>query len=135
MKALMAAALLIGATQAGAVTVEVASGDWNDIPLLKAGGEALSDAVVHKLHTLVESGTCVIPGQTKKRLDMSVPFLVHYPNNGGEPDRIIISKIGCAEAESVIGGALSVLVKQGAYQSSGVNKTGWYRSEVSFSYS
>lgn len=134
MKALIAAALLIGSSQAQAVTVESASGDWSSIPLLKSRGETLTLNVVERIYKLVESGTCSIEGQSKHKLDMTVPFLVHYAKNGAA-DRIVIAKIGCAEAESVIGGALAVLVDRGQYRATGENQTGWYRSQVSFSYS
>ena len=133
MKALLAAALLIGATQAQAVSVETASGDWGQVPKLKFRGDTLNNAVVEKIHSLIEKGTCVIPGQSKKKIDMAVPFLVHYGKDGAA-DRLVIAKLGCAEAEGVIGGALATLVDQGAYQATGENPGGWYRHQVSFSY-
>jgi len=135
MKALLAAALLVGATQAQAISVETAAaGDWGNVPLLKFRGDTLKDAVVEKIHSLVASGTCVIPGQSKKKIDMAVPFLVHYGKDGAA-DRIVIAKLGCAEVESVIGGALVALVDQGAYKATGENPGGWYRHQLSFSYS
>ena len=135
MKALIAAALMMAASAAQAVSVESATGDWNEIPQLKSAREPLSGPVVERLAELVEKGTCVIPGQSKKKLDMTVPFLVHFDRNGAA-DRIVLWKIGCDAAESVIGAALKVLVvDQGAFRSTGENQTGWYRSQVSFSYS
>jgi hypothetical protein len=133
MKALMAAALLMATSAAPAMTVETANGDWSEIPLLKTRGYALNDHVVGKIYDLVQSGACTIAGQSKKKLDMSIPFLVHFTKDG-TPDRLVLGKIGCAEAEGVIGGALVVLIEQGNYRSTGRNQTGWYRSQVSFSY-
>ena len=46
MKALIAAVLMLGATSAGAVTVESATGDWSGIPELKSARESLSGPVV-----------------------------------------------------------------------------------------
>jgi hypothetical protein len=132
MKALIAAALLAASGAASAMTVETASGDWSEIPLLKARGYSLNDRVVARIHELVETGACAIEGQSKKKLDMTIPFLVHYQKDG-TPDRLVLGKIGCAEAEGVIGGALVVLIDQGNYRSTGRNQTGWYRSQVSFS--
>ena len=134
MKALIAAALLMAASTAQAMTIETASGDWSDIPLMKSRGYSLNEPVITRVYDLVRTGSCTIEGQSRKKLDMTVPFLVHYRSDG-TPDRLVLSKIGCAEAESVIGGALVVLVDKGQFQSTGVNRAGWYRSEVSFSYS
>ena len=134
MKALIAATLLMASTSVAAMEVETATGDWSEIPLLKTRGYSLNDHVVGRIHELVESGACKIEGQSKRKLDMTVPFLVHYSKQG-EPDRLVLNKIGCAEAEGVIGGALVVMVNQGNFRSTGLNQTGWYRSQVSFSYS
>jgi hypothetical protein len=134
MKALIAAALLMAASSAQAVTVESATGDWSTIPPMKTRGYSLNERVVTKIYDLVESGACTIEGQSKKKLDMTIPFLVHYGKDGA-PDRLVLTKIGCAEAEGVIGGALLVLLDQGNFKSTGENQTGWYRSQVSFSYS
>ena len=134
MKALIAAALLMTAGAASAMTVTSATGDWTEIPPLKTRGYALNDHVVGKIYELVESGACKIEGQSKKKLDMAVPFLVHFAKDG-TPDQLVLGKIGCAEAEGVIGGALVVLINRGNYKSTGRNHTGWYRSQVSFSYS
>ena len=92
------------------------------------------DLTLGKIYELVESGACQIEGQSSKKLDMAVPFLVHFAKDG-TPDQLVLGKIGCAEAEGVIGGALVVLINQGNYKSTGKNRTGWYRSQVSFSYS
>ena len=134
MKALIAAALLMTAGAASAMTVTSATGDWTDIPPLKTRGYSLNEHVVGRIYELVESGACKIEGQSKKKLDMAVPFLVHFAKDG-TPDQLVLGKIGCAEAEGVIGGALVVLINQGNYKSTGRNQTGWYRSQVSFSYS
>ena len=119
---------------ASAMTVTSATGDWTDIPPLKTRGYSLNEHVVGRIYELVESGACKIEGQSKKKLDMAVPFLVHFAKDG-TPDQLVLAKIGCAEAEGVIGGALVVLINKGNYKSTGRNQTGWYRSQVSFSYS
>ena len=134
MKALIAAALLMTAGAASAMTVTSATGDWTDIPPLKTRGYSLNEHVVGRIYELVESGACKIEGQSKKKLDMAVPFLVHFAKDG-TPDKLVLGKIGCAEPEGVIGGALVVLINRGNYKSTGRNQTGWYRSQVSFSYS
>ena len=95
-------------------------------------GFAAGDLVVYPTHgvgKILGIETQEIAGYT-----LNV-FVVHFDKTGAA-DRIVIRKLGCGEAESVIGGAVKVLVvDQGAFRSTGENQTGWYQGQVSFSYS
>ena len=133
MKRLLAMAVLLGAVQASAATVEVVTGDWSDLPYLKQrGSEKISPMAVAQIHEVVRTGTCTLAGQGKKRLNMTVPFAVQFEPNG-TLNKIIIPKMNCAPVESIMGRVLLDLVNSGEYRSTGENQTGWYRSEISFS--
>jgi hypothetical protein len=73
-----------------------------------------------------------MPGQSRKRLDMTVPFVVHYAPDG-TLNRIVIKRLGCAQAEGIVGGSVLELVQSGEYKSTGANSEGWYRGVISFS--
>ncbi|HEY0445820.1 MAG TPA: hypothetical protein VGD19_05135 [Allosphingosinicella sp.] len=133
MKRLLALALLVGAAAAPAATVETATGDWSNLPLLKHRGfEGISSRAVARIHEVVATGECTLPGQTKRKLDLTVPFAVHFQPDG-TLDRVIMPKMNCAPVEAIMGRVLLDLVESGEYRPTGENQEGWYRSEISFS--
>ena len=133
MKRLVAIALLLGSVQASAATVEVATGDWSALPLLKHRAfESISSRAVARIHEVVATGECDLPGQSKRRLDMTIPFAAQFSPDG-TLNRIIMPKMNCAPIENIMGRVLLDLVESGEYAPTGENVNGWYRSEISFS--
>jgi hypothetical protein len=132
MNALFLAGLLFAAAQGPAATLEVATGDWSNIPYAESRNftNIVSPEAVGRLHDIMAKGECVIPGQSKKRLNITVPFLMHYGSDG-KIDRLVLRKLGCTEVESVLGSALIRLAEKHQYKATGKNDAGWYRSEFS----
>ena len=128
-----AAALLLGSAPALATTVEVGTGNWSNIPVMRQIGDSLDSNTVGAIYEMVESGECVIEGQRKGKLDMTVPFLIKV-NASGAIERLIVEKIGCDKAEGLLAGAILKLVDRGAFRPRGGMREGWFRSEVSFSH-
>jgi len=135
MKLVLAAAmaLLLGSTPASATTVEVGTGDWRNVPMMQHFGEALDSNSVAAIYEMVESGECVMPGQRKGKLDMTVPFIVLFTPSG-TVDRLVIEKMGCTKAEGIIAGALLKLIDARAFRPSRGRREGWFKGEVSFSH-
>lgn len=130
MRVIIAAALMFGAAQAPAATVEVGSGDWSQMPMLVKSGDVSPNArAVSAVHSLIEKDECRIPGQTKRKLDLSVDFLAQFKPDG-QVDRVVLEKVGCSQIHSVLGGAVVELIQSGAYKPTGENRTGWYRGKV-----
>ena len=133
MKSLIALGLLVGSATTSAQTVSVANGKWGFLPELKrAGQHDITPNAVIRIHQLVASGECKLPGQTRKKLDMSVPFVVRYSPDG-TAEQIVLQRLGCAEAEGILGGQVLELVKAREFRPTGVNEDGWYRGTLSFS--
>jgi hypothetical protein len=133
MKYLFAAAFLFATAPVAATVIEVASGDWSNIPLMNVRQGATVDSdTVGAIAEMVDRGECTIPGQRRGRLAMTVPFLVQY-NAQGSPDRVVIHSVGCARAEGVLGGAILRMVENGDVAPPGGRREGWFRSEVGFS--
>jgi hypothetical protein len=134
MKKLLLGALLAAmAVPASAQKVEVAEGDWSKLPLLKSSRQiGLSSDVVDKIHGLVISGQCKIPNVSKRRIDMTVPFLVRFDANGGV-EHVVVRKLGCDKAEGILAAVVLDWAKYGMIRSTAVDGEGWYRSEISFS--
>ena len=128
-----AAALLLGSAPASATTVEVGTGDWRNVPEMQQFGEALDSNAVAAIYEAVETGECVMPGQRKGKLDMTVPFLVLFTPSGSI-ERLVVEKMGCTKAEGIIAGALLKLIDRGAFHPRGGMREGWFKGEVSFSH-
>ncbi|HEY0111614.1 MAG TPA: hypothetical protein VGB59_00525 [Allosphingosinicella sp.] len=125
--------LLLAATPtANDVKVEVGTGDWSSVPYARETGKLMAGAeTVGRIEAALERGRCSLPGLSRRRLDLSVPFLLHFQGNG-ELTRVVVRKLQCPEAESVIASAVLELAKSGEYRPTGENQTGWYRGELSF---
>jgi hypothetical protein len=136
MKAMIAAFLVAtAAVPATAQSLQSAEGDWSSVPRLKFSDVQLLgvDTIVH-LQKLVTSGQCQLPGVSRRKVDMTVPFLVRFAPSGKVQD-VVVRKLGCPRAESILASAILELVKAGTFKGTGENMTGWYQSELSFSYS
>ncbi len=133
MKMLIAAALLLGAAPASATKVEVATGNWSNIPLLKSRTfNVMSAEVVESIHRTLKNRECVLPGQTKDRINLRVPFLVQFRDDGGV-ERLVVRKLNCAPIERLVASVLLKQVESGDHKATGANNAGWYRSELRFS--
>ena len=128
----LACAFLALAGPATAQRVEVAEGDWSNLPLMRFTDiQAISPAVVLKVQELGTNGECALAGVSKRRIDMTVPFLVRF-SPAGSVEHVVLRKLGCAKAEGVLAAALLSMLKAGTFKPTGKNLTGWYRSELSF---
>jgi hypothetical protein len=135
MKHLLAAALLLAAAPAAAQTIETASGDWRNIPEMRAQVGAAVDAnAVAAISEMVDRGECTIPGQRRGNLDMTVPFLVQFDAQGAI-QRLVIHPLGCARAEGLLAGAVLRLVQHGGFAPVGGRHEGWFRGQVGFAHS
>jgi hypothetical protein len=131
---LAAAALMFGASQLAATTVETATGDWSNIPEMRQMVDSIDSDTVAAIHEMIENGECTIEGQRAGKLDMTVPFLIQVNAQGGI-DRLVLEKFGCEKAEGVLAGALLKLIERGGYKPRGGMHEGWFRSYVSFAHS
>jgi hypothetical protein len=135
MKHLLTAALLLAAAPAAAQTVETASGDWSNIPEMRQQVNTPVDAdAVAAISEMVDRGECVIAGQRRGNLDMTVPFLVQFTASGSI-GRLVIHSMGCARAEGILAGAVMRLVEHGSFQPVGGRREGWFRGQVGFAHS
>jgi hypothetical protein len=136
MKAILAALVLAGlSVPSAAQTVQTAEGDWSGLPRMIFGDdENISGDVPVALQRLVTSGECRLMGVSKRKVDMTVPFLVRFsPTN--EVQDVVVRTLGCAKAEAILGATIARLAKAGTLKPTGENSEGWYRSELSLEYS
>ena len=116
------------------VSVETASGDWSNLPQLSQRGyNNLNEKMQAKLFEIAESKQCPSFALKQGRLDFRISFAVQYAPDG-TLSRIVMPKLDCAPAESVLGGALLEMIQAGDYAATGKSPQGWYRGGVGFSF-
>ena len=136
MKRLLALPLLLTILTAAAPLpkVEVATGDWSDLPTLKSRGyDHLHSNVMQRLWELAHSRTCTIPGYSIGNLDFRMSFAAQY-NPDGSIGRLILPKLNCPEAESVLAGALVEMIQAGDYRRGSESPDGWYQGSLTFGF-
>jgi hypothetical protein len=131
MKRLLAMAAAITSIPAAAATIEVASGDWSNIPeMTYKGYPRVPLEAALRIQESLASGECSVPGQSKNRFDLSVPFLVRFEPDGAV-EKLVLQRIGCERIESVAGQMALKMVEAGGYKpSKQKNATGWYRGTI-----
>lgn len=137
MKRLLALPLLLATIAAAAPSskVEVATGDWNDLPALQSRGyDHLHSNVMQRIWELAHSKTCTIPGYSIGNLDFRMSFAAQY-NPDGSVARLVVPKLDCPEAEGLLAGALLEMIQGGDYRRSGGDSPdGWYKGSLTFGF-
>lgn len=131
MRQVLAAALLCIGTPAVAQSVEVAGGDWSDIPQIRAAGtKTMSEDALQRIeHLLGPDGPCA-SGQ-RNSIDLRVPFLLQF-GQSGSVERIVIKRTGCRQLESLLGTVVLGMAEAGEFRPTGENPANWYRSEINY---
>jgi hypothetical protein len=133
MKRLLMIAMALTAAPAAAQSVSSAGGDWSRVPEIRAlGMHRMSAESMDMIEELAKSGECAVPGLSKRKIDLTVPFVLEFKPSG-EVQQVVVRKLGCDKLESIMGGVILQLARAGEYRPTGENELGWYRSELSFS--
>ena len=136
MKRIFAAPLLavLAAASPAQPTVEVATGDWSQLPQLEpVSYDHLSSAIMSKVYQIGREHKCKLPGQSANRIDLSISFAAQFDSNG-QLKRLLVPQLNCPEAESWIGGTLVKSLQGGDFRRPVANPEGWYRGDFSFYY-
>ena len=126
--------LLATIAAAPAPKVEVATGDWSDLPLLQSQGyDHLHSNVMQRLWELANQRKCQIPGYSLGKLDLRMTFAAQY-NPDGTLGRLILPAMDCPEAEGILAGAVLEMIQGGDYRRHGESPEGWYRGNLTLGF-
>ena len=120
MKRFLAISLLLSSLPAPALaaspSVEVANANWSFLPNMRQrSSDHLSNVAIARIHEIAREGECAIPGAQGSLLDFDLSFAAHFAPDGSV-DRIVMQKLGCQEAEGILGGVLLKMVQGGDYK-------------------
>jgi hypothetical protein len=115
--------------------VEVATGDWSQLPQLEQrSSDHLGSNGMARLFQLAAQRKCDIPGYSYRKLDLRLSFAVQY-NPDGSLSRVVIPALNCPEGEAIIGGAVLAMVKGRDFAPKGPSaEQGWYRGTLTYGY-
>jgi hypothetical protein len=131
---LVSSLLIAVAMPAAAVTVESATGDWSKLPQMSQRGyDHLSEKMQAELYEIAESKQCPSFTLNQGRLDLRMGFATQYAADGSL-SRLILPKLDCPEAESVVGGAVLEMIQAGDYAPTGRSANGWYQGTLGFTF-
>ena len=127
------AAALMAASPAQPV-VEVANGDWSQLPALDFRGyDHLTSAAMSHIYRLGYEHKCRLPGMSGHHIDFNVSFAAQFAPDG-QLSRLVLPKMNCPEAEAWLGGTLVQAIKRGDYRRTENNPEGWYQGTFNFYY-
>jgi hypothetical protein len=138
MKTIFAAPLSLALLAASPPTpvVQVATGDWSNLPPLEVVGyDHLSTAIMSKVYAIGRQNKCKLPGQYGSHIDMSITFAAQFTKEG-ELTRLVLPQLNCPEAEAWLGGTLLKSIQHRDFRPDmkHPNSEGWYRGDFSFYY-
>jgi hypothetical protein len=128
---ILAAAFLMGSS-APELQVDVGRANWAAMPPLRGVRRAFPTSdMVTKVEDMIGRNGCSIPGQSKVRFDITVPYAVKV-NPDGSADHVVVAEMGCPALESYVGLIVLELARKGDFRASGGAQPQWYSSSLNF---
>jgi hypothetical protein len=128
----MLSALLLLA--ASSIPIEVGKFDATKFPDAKKVERRMPQAdLVRRVDTILGEKACALPGQSKDKYDIVVPYAVLIQPSGA-PSKIVVKDIGCAPIETLVGQIASELAKAGDFRPGHSDTERWYVSEADFAH-
>jgi hypothetical protein len=95
------------------VQIDVGRADWSTFPNLEPEPRNLpTGAMLTRVETLLRERECVIEGQTYRRFDITVPWLVQVEPDG-RLTRLVVADMGCRPLEVYVATLIVALAQRG----------------------
>ena len=128
----LTAALLISGAALPPAKVEAGRAKWESFPALaKRPRSHPTAAMVDRVAGLLEERRCALPGQSARKFDITVPYLVLVRPDGGA-ERVIVADLGCPALETYVGSIVLKLAELGDFQPTRETRPRWYSSQLNF---
>jgi hypothetical protein len=89
------------------------------------------DRMLRRVETILREGQCTLSGQTHRRFDIRVPYVVRLEPDG-TATRFVVADLGCAPLESFVGQVVIELARARDFRPTGADGPEWYSSELRF---
>ena len=135
MSALIAFAALAAtptAPTSDTVQIYVGRADWSAFPAPRLAPRPLpTGAMINRVERILRDRECVIRGQSARRFDITVPYLVLLEPNGTAA-RVVVEDLGCRPIEDLVGLIVVELGEHGDFRPTGEQEARWYASDLNF---
>lgn len=129
---MMLASLLLLATSPTYAPIFVGRFDPADFPNAHRVERRLPHAEMNHRVEKMLAGECTLPGQTKTKFNITVPYAVLL-DNVGKAKKVVVKDINCPSMEKLVGQIGSELASHGDFRVAHQEGERWYVSEVYFS--
>ncbi len=128
----LTAALFIAGAALPPARVEAGRADWDSFPALrKTPRSHPTAAMVDRVSGLLEERRCSLPGQSPRKFDITIPYLVRVRPDGAA-ERVVVADLGCPALETYVGSIVLKLSELGDFKPSGDSRPRWYASRLNF---
>lgn len=126
------AAMLLMSAAPAEIRVDVGRIDLAELPAVQPkSGELPTPGMVKVVEQILEKGTCKLPGQTKRKFDIDVPYAVLLQPDGSA-NRVVVADMGCPDIEVLTGRVVLMLARDGEFGPSGHSKAKWFGSTLNY---
>ena len=125
------AGLLLAASSPAEIRVDVGRVNVAALPSVTTSRQLPTPDMIDKVEQILATETCKLPGQTKDRFDIDVPYAVLVQPDG-RAGRVVVNELGCPEIESLVGLVVLELARQGDFGSTGHAKARWFGGKLNF---
>jgi hypothetical protein len=84
-----------------------------------------------RVESIIREERCRFPGQTVRRYDIRVPYVVKLEPDGRVTE-VVVTDVNCAPLEFFVGSMVRTLAREGDFRPTGASEARWYVSEARF---
>lgn len=128
----MLLSLLLAASSPTYVPIFVGRFDPADFPNAQKVERRLPHAEMNHRVEQMLANECKLPGQTKTKFNITIPYAVLL-DNSGQAKKVVVKDISCPSMEKLVGQIGSQLATHGDFKVAHSEGERWYVSDVYFS--
>lgn len=88
-------------------------------------------SMLARVESIIAEQRCAFPGQTVRRYDIRVPYVVKLEADG-RVSEVVVTDMNCAPLEFYVGSMVRELARRGDFEPPRSGRSRWYVSEARF---
>jgi hypothetical protein len=128
----LAAMLSTPTPVAADVQIDIGRADWTHFPQLHPEPRDLPlGEMLVRMERILRNRECTLPGQTVRRFDVTVPWLIQVEPDG-RVSRVVIADVGCRPLETYVADLIVNLAHRGDIRAPAAPEQRVYASDFNF---
>ena len=130
-----ALALMLAQPVAAALPdIEVGRADWGTFERVRPRVQLPTPRIIAKVEEIMRMRQCELPGQRTRRFDITVNYAIRFDQQR-QVDRIVVEDIGCPLIETLVGNAVTELLRNDLMTLPATRDERWYTGDLNFTLS